>query len=177
LRQINGKESAILTTFTVIKFPTVGGAQTMPGKLQQFQEQRLIQVEDGAILTWPRGARHPSIKQLSDLAGVNALDEGFWGMLFGLLFSVPFFGAPSDAVFGPLADHFARYGIDEGFIQKVRDQITEDTSALFLLANEALLEQVAANINNTSFDLISTTLTYEQEARLRDAFGQESLAY
>lgn len=166
-----------MTTFTVIKFPTVGGAQETPGKLQQLQEQRLIQIEDGAILTWPRGARHPRIKQLSELNGVSALDGGFWGMLFGLLFSVTFFGAPSVDVFGPLADHFARYGIDEGFVKKVRDQITEDTSALFLLANEVLLDQIAAIVNNTSFDLISTTLSYEQEARLRDAFGQESLAY
>jgi uncharacterized membrane protein len=166
-----------LTTFSVIKFPTVSGAQTAPGKLQQLQEQRQIQVEDGAILTWPRRARHPRIKQLSDLTGASALEGGFWGMLFGLLFSVPFFGAPSVDVFGPLADHFAVYGIDEGFMQKVRDLITEDTSALFLLANEVLLDQVAATFNNISFDLISTTLSYEQETRLRDAFGQESLLY
>ena len=137
----------------------------------------MIQIEDGAILTWPPGARHPRTKQLSELTRVGVLDGGFWGMLFGLLFSVPFFGAPSVDVFGPLADYFACFGIDEGFIQKVRDQITEDTSALFLLANEVLLDQVAAIVNNTSFDLFSTTLSYEQETRLRDAFGQESLVY
>jgi len=146
-------------------------------RLKQLQEQRPIQIEDGAILTWPRGARHPRIKQLSELTGVGALDEGFWGMLFGLLFSVPFFGATSGTVFGPLADHFAHYGIDEGFIKQVRDQITEGTSALFLLANEVLLDRVVAIVNNTSFDLISTTLSCEQEARLRDAFGQEDLVY
>ena len=166
-----------MTTFAVLRFPTAGGAQRTLRTLQNFQEQRMIQIDDGAILTWPPGARHPRTKQLSELTRVGVLDGGFWGMLFGLLFSVPFFGVAAGTAIGALANHFAHYGIDEDFIKRVRDQITEDTSALFLLTNEAVLDRVAAVIKNTPFELISTTLSYEQEAQLRDAFGEESPVY
>ena len=98
-------------------------------------------------------------------------------MLFGLLFSVPFFGVTAINAIGALANHFAHYGIDEGFIKKVRDQITEDTSALFLLTNEAVLDRIAVGIKNMPFELIPITLSNEQEDQLRDAFGEESLVY
>lgn len=164
-----------MTTFTVLKFPTAGGAQRMLRRLKQLQEQRLIQIEDGAILTWPPGAIHSRIKQLSDLAGVGALGVGFWGMLFGLLFSVPFFGVTSNTAIGVLAEHFVRCGIDEEFLKGAHNQITEDTSALFLLTSEAGLNKVAATIKGSPYQLMFITLSYEQEARLRDIFGQESL--
>jgi uncharacterized membrane protein len=166
-----------MTTFAVLRFPTAGGAQRTLRTLQHFQEQRMIQIEDGAILIWPPGARHPRTKQLSELTRVGVLDAGFWGMLFGLLFSVPFFGVAAGNAIGALANHFVYYGFDEDFIKKVRDQITEDTSALFLLTNEAVLDRIAVAIKNMPFELIPITLSNEQEDQLRDAFGEESLVY
>ena len=145
----------------------------MQRTLQKLQEQRQIHIEDGAIVTWPLGARHPRIKQLSDLAGIGALGGGFWGMLFGLLFSVPFFGVTTGTVIGALASHFARYGIDEDFFKGVRNQIMEGTSALFLLTNGATLDKVVSTIKKgMQFDLISTNLSEAQEEQLREAFGE-----
>jgi uncharacterized membrane protein len=166
-----------MTTFTILKFPTTGGAQRMLRRLKQLQEQQLIQVEDGAILTWPPGVRHPRTRQLYDLTGVVSLGIGFWEMLFGLLFSVPFFGATSNTAIGVLTEHFVRCGIDEEFLKGVHNQITEDTSALFLLTSEAVLNKVAATIKGSPYQLMFITLSYEQEARLRDIFCQESLVY
>ena len=166
-----------MTIFTVLKFPTAGGAARMQRTLQKLQEQHQIHIEDGAIVTWSLGARHPRIKQLSDLAGIGTLGGGFWGMLFGLLFSVPFFGVTTGTIIGALAGHFARYGIDEDFIKGVRNQLTEDTSAPFLLTSEAVLDKVVASIKSTPFELMSTSLSYEQEAQLREVFGQESLVF
>ena len=166
-----------MTTFAVLRFPTAGGAQRMLRTLQHFQEQRMIQIEDGAILIWPPGARHPRTKQLSELTRVGVLDAGFWGMLFGLLFAVPFFGAAAETAIGVLVSHFVRSGIDENFLKSAHNQITEGTSALFLLTNEAVLERIADAIKGSHYELISTNLSYEQEARLREAFDQESLVY
>src|SRR5256885_412843 len=92
-----------MTIFTVLKFPTAGGAARMQRTLQKLQEQRQIHIEDGAIVTWPLGARHPRIKQLSDLAGIGAVGGGFGGLLCGLLFSVPFSGVTTGTVIGALA--------------------------------------------------------------------------
>jgi uncharacterized membrane protein len=88
----------------------------MLSTLENLQKQQLIQIEDGAIVTWPEGASKPKTKQLTSMTGVGALGGAFWGFLFGLLFFIPFFGLAMGAAVGALLGHFAHYGIDQGFI-------------------------------------------------------------
>ena len=141
--------------------------------LRQLQEQHAIQIEDWAIVTWPLGARHPRTKQLNQMNGNKSLVGTFWGMLFGLLFSAPFFGVTADNAIDALICHFTRYGIDEAFINRVRNQITEGTSALFLLTGGAVLDRVVAAIKKgMQFELISTDLSKEQEDQLHETFGE-----
>jgi uncharacterized membrane protein len=61
-----------------IKFPTAEGAQAMLNTLENLQKQQLIQIDDGAILTWPVRAKKPKTKQLSSLTGAGALGGAFW---------------------------------------------------------------------------------------------------
>jgi uncharacterized membrane protein len=145
----------------------------MLGRLESLQKQQLITVNDGAIITWPVGAKKPKTKQLSNMTGVGALGGAFWGMLFGLLFFVPFFGLAVGAAMGALAGHFAHYGIDEDFINSVRDKITPGTSALFLLTSGAVVDKVAEAVKDIQFEIIQTNLSKEQEAQLREAFGED----
>ncbi len=81
-----------MTTFAVLEFPRAEGAEYMLRTLHQLQERHLIEIEDWAIVTWPLGAKHPRTRQLNHLTADSALSGVFWGMLFGLLFSVSFFG-------------------------------------------------------------------------------------
>jgi uncharacterized membrane protein len=165
-----------MATLTVIKFPTAEGAGTMLSTLQDLQKQQLIQIEDGAIVTWPVGAKKPKTKELSDATGVGALGGAFWGMLFGLLFFVPLFGLAIGAGIGALMAHFANYGIDQGFIDQVRAKITPGTSALFLMTSGAVVDKVAEAVKGQQFEIIQTNLSKEQEDKLREDFGQETVA-
>src|SRR5438874_2773036 len=162
-----------MATLSVLKFPTAEGAETMLSTLENLQTQQLIQIEDGAIITWPVGAKKPKTQQLRDLTGAGALGGAFWGMLFGLLFFVPFFGLAVGAAMGALAGHFAHYGIDDDFINSVRSQITPGTSALFLLTSGAVLDKVAEGVKDIQFEIIQTNLSKEQEAALKEAFGED----
>jgi len=161
-----------MATLVVFKFPTAQGADVMLSTLESLQKQQLIQVVDGAILTWPVGAKKPKTKQLSSLTGVGALGGAFWGLLFGLLFFVPILGLAIGAAMGGLMGHFARYGIDEGFIDQVRTQITEGTSALFLLESGAVVDKVAEAVKGQQFEIIQTNLSKEQEEQLRADFEE-----
>ncbi|HYT33822.1 MAG TPA: DUF1269 domain-containing protein, partial [Ktedonobacteraceae bacterium] len=96
-----------MATLAVLKFPTAQGAEIMLEELQNLQKQHLITIQDGAILSWPVGAKKPKTTQLTNLTGAGALSGAFWGMLFGLLFFVPFFGLAIGAAMGALAGHFA----------------------------------------------------------------------
>src|SRR5207245_11750673 len=136
--------------------------ETMLSTLEKLQKQQLIQVQDAAIVTWPVGAKKPKTRQLSSMAAAGALCGAFWGMLFGLLFFIPFFGLAVGAAIGAIAGHYAKYGIDENFINQVREKVTEGTSALFLLTSWAVVDRVAEAVNGQQLGIIHTILPTRQ---------------
>jgi uncharacterized membrane protein len=162
-----------MASLTVWKFDTSDGADQALAKVESLSKQQLITVQDAAVVSWPEGAKKPKTRQAANLAGIGALQGAFWGMLFGLLFFIPFFGLAVGAAMGALAGHFADYGIDDDFIKGVRDKVTEGTSALFLLTEQATVDKVTDAFKDTKMELIQSNLTAEQEAQLKEAFGEE----
>jgi uncharacterized membrane protein len=160
-----------MATITVLKFSTADGAQQALGTVENLSKQQLINLHDAAIVTWPEGKKKPKTKQLANLAGIGALDGAFWGMLFGLIFFVPFFGLAVGAAMGALSGKFADYGIDDDFIKSVQGQVTEGTSALFLMTSEAVMDKVADAMQGIEFELIASNLSKEEEDNLRAAFA------
>jgi uncharacterized membrane protein len=57
-----------------------------------MQKAGLIALEDPAIVKWRIGKKGPETQQLNRMGAVDASDGAFWGMFFGLVFFVPFFG-------------------------------------------------------------------------------------
>jgi uncharacterized membrane protein len=164
-----------MATLTAFKFETADGAERAVSVLQQLQRQQLIQVHDGAIVSWPEGAKKPKTRQLHNMAGLGALDGAFWGMLFGLLFFVPFLGMAIGAGIGALTGAFSDVGIDDSFIKQVREKVTPGSSAVFLLTSNAVQDRVVAAIKEQGLqpELIASNLTTEQEAKLHEAFDAE----
>jgi uncharacterized membrane protein len=162
-----------MATLTALKFDSPYGAEQVLDKIKLMQKMKLITLQDAAIVTWPEGRKTPKTKQLVNMAGMGALQGAFWGMLFGLIFFVPFFGLAVGAAFGALGGKMADYGIDDDFIKGVRDQVTEGTSALFLLTSDAVRDKVAEQLKGEKFELIASNLTKEQEEELMAAFSEE----
>jgi len=164
-----------MATLVVFKFPTAEGANTMLHTLEGLQNQQLIEIHDGAVVTWPAGASKPKTSQLSKsvTTGAGALGGAFWGFLFGLLFFIPFFGLAVGAAMGALMGHFSNYGIDQNFIDQVRAKITPGTSALFLLSSGTVTDKVADAVKGQQFEILQTNLSKEQEDKLRADFGEE----
>lgn len=162
-----------MSTLTVLKFSDPFGAQEMLNKIYALQQQKLIVVQDAATVSWPVGRKGPKTQQAVNLAGTGALDGAFWGMLFGLIFFVPFFGLAVGAAMGALSGKMADYGINDDFIKRTREQVTEDTSALFLLSSDAVMDKVTDSLKGLDFELIASSLSKEQEAELMAAFAAE----
>jgi uncharacterized membrane protein len=162
-----------VATFTVWKFHTADGAENALGTLERLQSEELIRVEDAAIVSWPEGKKKPKTRQLNSLVGPGALGGAFWGFLFGLIFFVPLIGLAVGAATGALAGSLTHVGIDEGFIEEVREKITPGTSALFVMTSEAVMDKVREAFPATDAELIHTNLSNEDEAALRQAFAEE----
>ena len=160
-----------MAALTVWKFDTVEGAGQALSKLESLSKQQLVTIQDAAIVYWETGKKKPKNYQAHSLTGAGALGGAFWGMLFGLLFFMPIFGMAVGAALGALAGHFSDYGIDDSFIKEVQSEVTEGTSALFLLTSDTTVDKVEKAFEGTQMELIRSNLTAEQEAKLHDDFA------
>ena len=159
-----------MTTLTVWKFNSASGAADALAQLTERQKEHLIEIQDAAIVTWKEGKKKPKTKQAVNLVASGSLDGAFWGFLFGLIFFVPLFGMVVGAAAGALSGSFADYGIDDDFIKKVREKVTEGTSALFLLTGQVTVDKVEDIFKDRKAELIQSNLTKEQEEKLQEHF-------
>lgn len=161
-----------MATLTVVKFDDPHGAVRVMGALQDMHGRRLITLEDAAVVSWPEGNKRPLMPKQG--VGQMALGGAFWGFLFGLIFFVPFLGAAVGAgTTALLWSTLEEEGIDEDFIRRVSEEVTEGTSALFALTSEAQLDEVIDELKQyDTFKIISTDMPAEKEKKLREAFPQ-----
>jgi len=159
-------------TLTVWKFDTATGADGALDLLQRLQKEELLRVNDAATVYWQEGRKKPKTEQLHNMTGAGALGGSFWGLLFGLIFFVPLLGLAVGAAMGALAGSMSDVGIDDDFIKRVRENVTPGTSALFVMTSNVVADKVLDQLKETGATLISTNLSSEQEAKLRDAFAE-----
>jgi len=160
------------TSLVVLKFETPDGANKGLEVAQSLQKQQLLQLLDAAIVTWPKGKKKPKTRHLGDMACEGAWYGAFWGMLFGLIFFAPLLGAAVGGAMGALAGHFTDYGIGKDFIEQVRGNVKEGTSALFLLVGQVTPDRVVEAFKGApKFEIIASNLTHEQEEKLKAAFA------
>jgi uncharacterized membrane protein len=157
-------------TLTVWKFDNAEGAGEAAELLKQLSKQDLIHIHDAAVVTWPVDKKRPKTRQLDNVAAGGALSGAFWGLLFGLLFFVPFIGMAVGAATGALAGSLVDVGIDDDFINSVKDEVVPGTSALFLMSSDAVIDSVHDAFGNTHAALIRTNLSNAQEDQLRSVF-------
>ncbi|SEO55822.1 DUF1269 domain-containing protein [Trujillonella endophytica] len=161
-----------MATLTVWKFDSAGGAANALAMLERMQKEELLQIVDGAYVYWPDGKKRPKTEQLHSTAGGGALGGSFWGLLFGLIFFVPLLGMAVGAAMGALAGSMTDVGIDDQFIREVREQVTPGTSALFVMTSHVVADKVIEEFRHSGATLVSTNLSNEQEAALREAFAE-----
>ena len=161
-----------MATLTVWRFDSPGGADEASETLQELARQELVVLHDAATVSWERGKKKPRTRQLASTTGAGALGGTFWGLLFGMIFFMPLLGAAIGAATGALAGSLNDVGIDDSFVNKVRDQVTPGTSALFVLSSDAVIDRVhGAFTEHRPAELLFTNLSTEQEAALRDVFA------
>ena len=158
-----------MATLTVLKFNDPTAAQRALDSLLALQKQELITVQDAAVVTWPADKKKPKTEQLNSMTGLGALSGGFWGLLFGIIFFAPWLGLAVGAGVGALTGSMTDVGIDDDFIKDVQRQVTQGTSALFLLSSDAVVDRVRDSMDD-DFEIIASNLSREEEDKLRAVF-------
>ncbi len=159
-----------MSELIVFAFPTETGAAEMSVAVKSLQKQQLVDLADAAtVVRRPDGK--VKVKQAVSLVGTGALGGAFWGMLIGLLFFMPWLGLAIGAVTGAISGKLSDYGIDDSFIKEVGEKIEPGHSALFLMITDWTEDKVLAELTKFNAQIIRTSLSNEDEQKLREAFG------
>lgn len=159
-----------MSELIVLAFDTETGAKAARTELQDLSKEELIKLRDAAVVV-RKEDESLDINQAVSLVGAGALGGGFWGMLIGLLFFMPWLGLTLGAVTGAITGKLTDYGVDDDFIRNVGRTIEPGHSALFLLIHDWTEDKVLARLKKYEPTVIRTSLSNEKEARLRAAFG------
>lgn len=163
-----------MATLTAWKFNTPQGADSALKKLENLHSEMVINLHDATVVRWEAGQPKPKTHEMHDTTASGALGGASWGMLVGLIFSMPFLGLASGAASGALLGSMRDAGISDVFIREIREKVTPGTSALFVQTSGAPYDTVAAAFRDTEAELIRTSMSDGQEATLRAASGLEA---
>ena len=161
-----------MSELVVVAFENVTEADQLMDKLGKLQKERLITLDDAAVVVRKQDG-NVKVKQAHNLVGSGAVGGAFWGMLIGLLFLAPWLGLAIGAVSGALAGKLTDVGIDDNFIKEVGATIKPGNSAAFLLVRESTPDKVLDELKGFNGTVLKTSLSKENEAKLKVAFGAE----
>lgn len=159
-----------MSELIVLAFKNEAAAREMRDKLMSLQKQHIVSLEDAAIVVRKDDGK-VKVKQLHSLVGSGALGGAFWGMLIGMLFWAPWLGFAIGAASGALGGAMADIGVDDKFIKEVGSTIEPGEAALFLLVLDATADKLLPQIEGMDATVLQTSLSDEQETKLRETFG------
>ena len=161
-----------MSNLIVFTFDNETEAERMRDALVSMEKQKLISLEDAAVVVRRQDGK-VKVKQAQSLVGAGALGGSFWGLLIGLLFWAPWLGLAIGAATGAIAGGLTDVGVDDKFIKEVGDKIEPGHSALFLLVIDATPDKVMEGLQGFNPSVYQTSLSDEDDAKLRAAFGEE----
>jgi uncharacterized membrane protein len=172
-----------MSDLVVLDFDGVGTADEVLTKLRGMQKENLIDLEDACVVVHTETGK-VQVKQavnLTSLGAARGLTSGMLiGALAGLLVLNPLAGMAvgglAGAGFGALSGSMADYGINDQFIQNLGKTIPKGSSALFLLIKRSTPDKVLPEIEPFKPRVLKTSLSHEQEDKLRAAIASAANA-
>jgi uncharacterized membrane protein len=178
---IDKTKGSIMSDLVCVAYKERDTADQVLNELRQLQVEHLIDLEDACVVVRDdKGKVH--LKQAVNLAAAGAASGSLWGgvlgLLVGILFMNPLLGWLGGAVIGAgsgaLSGKLADYGINDDFIKSLGSNIQPGTSALFVLVRKVTPEKVLPHVAKYGGTILKTSLSPEQDERLRKALSGAS---
>ena len=162
-----------MSDLVVVAFDNETDAEKLQAQMKRLQKEHLVTLEDAAVVVRKADGK-VKVKQSTSLVGAGALGGAFWGLLIGLVFRAMWWGLAIGAVLGALRGKFKDIGIDDTFIKEVGETIQPGNSAIFLLIRESTPDKLIDELKGYKGTVLKTSLSTDDEAKLRAAFGAEA---
>ena len=172
-----------MSDLVVLDFDGVGTADEVLTKLRGLQKEHLIDLEDACVVVHTEAGK-VQVKQAVNLTRVGAAGGASTGMLIGALAGLLVLnplagmvvGGLAGAGFGALSGSMADHGINDDFIKNLGKTIPKGSSALFVLIKHSTPDKVLPEIERFKPRVLKTSLSNEQEQRLRSALSASAKA-
>jgi uncharacterized membrane protein len=160
----------------VFDFDGTGTADDVLTKLRSMQKGHLIDLEDACVVVHTDAGK-VQVKQAVNLTQAGAATGLSTGMLIGALAGLLVLnplagmvvGGLGGAGFGALSGKMADYGINDEFIKNLGNTIPKGSSALFILVRSSTPDKVLPEIEPYKPRVLRTSLSKQQEDKLRAA--------
>ena len=162
-----------MTDLLVLAFDGEDTASKVKQNLIELDKQYLLGL-DQVVEVVRKSDGQVKIHQEHKFTGMAALGGAFWGLLIGLIFLIPVVGIAVGAITGAIFGHFANYGISKDFMKQVEQAIQPGNSGLFILAENVKIDRLIPMLSPYHPRILRTSLSMEQEQKLRDSFGSAS---
>jgi uncharacterized membrane protein len=172
-----------VSDLVVLDFDGVGTADEVLTKLRGMQKQHLIDLEDACVVVHTDAGK-VQVKQAVNLTGIGAASGASTGMMIGALAGLLVLnplagmalGGLAGAGFGAMSGSMADYGINDEFIKNLGKTIPKGSSALFMLIKSSTPDKVLPEIEPFKPRVLKTSLSNEQEEKLRSALSAAAAA-
>ena len=164
------KKGGSMSTLVVVAYPNEFQAEEVRLRLLKMQQEYLVDLEDAVIAVRKEDGKI-KLLQLHNLTGTGAVSGGFWGLLIGLLFMNPLLGAAVGAGAGAISGALADVGIDDQFMKELGQNLKPGGSMLFILFRSITMDKALQELAGTGGTIIQTSLSHEDEQRLRNALN------
>lgn len=158
-----------------VAFDSPFKAEEVRLELIKLQEEHLIALEDAVVAIRKEDGR-VRLNQAVNLTTAGAIGGGFWGTLIGLLFMSPLIGMAAGAAAGAITGALSDVGINDNFMRNLASALKPGSSALFILVRHATLDKVMERLQPFNGTILQTSLSHEDEAKLRAAMSPENVA-
>lgn len=156
------------SNLVVVEYDDKYRAEEVRLKLQRMQKEYLIDLDDAVVAVKDEKGKI-KLHQSINLTGAGAASGGFWGALVGLLFLNPLLGMAVGATAGAVSGALTDVGINDKFMKELAAGLPLGSSALFVLVRKANPERVLEDLQGSGGKILKTSLTHEDEAKLRAA--------
>ena len=167
------KKGGSMSTLVVVAYPNEFQAEEVRLRLLKMQKEYLVELEDAVIAIRKENGK-VKLLQLHNLTGAGAVSGGFWGLLVGLLFLNPLLGAAVGAGAGAVSGALADVGIDDQFMKELGQNLKPGGSMLFILFRSITMDKALQELAGTGGTIIQTSLSHEDEDRLRKAMNEDN---
>ncbi len=160
-----------MSKLVAIAYPDTATAERVRADLVEATKERLLQLDDAVVVEREAGGK-VKLHQAMSPSGAGAAGGALWGGLIGLLFLAPLFGMAIGAASGALAGKFTDVGVNDDFMKRLGASIPEGGAALIALGQSDAPDKVVERLASYGGEVIQTSLSSEEEERLRSALGQ-----